>query len=153
MHLLNITCTYCSYSTIITCKCLWKRAKHSFLLCSIPLSCLVMNKICLNQTKCLWTNQTSLRFAIDKYRSNYSTSFTFAITFIVKLISIVYNCLWLIRLHIAAWGQSAHFCTVESISNALTLWGFTNMRTWYKTSIAVLQPEPFALPSSQLQGQ
>ena len=26
-----------------------ERAKHSFLLCPIPLSCLVINKICLNQ--------------------------------------------------------------------------------------------------------
>ena len=53
------------------------------------------------------------------------------ITFTVKIISIVYNCLWLfIRLHIAAWGQSAHFCTAGKIGNALTLWGFTNTCTW-----------------------
>ena len=29
-----------------------ERARHSFLLCPIPLLCLVMNKICLNQTNC-----------------------------------------------------------------------------------------------------
>ena len=29
-----------------------ERAKHSFLLCPILLSCLVMNKICLNQISC-----------------------------------------------------------------------------------------------------
>ena len=28
------------------------RAKHSFLLCPIPLSCLVVNKICLNHRPC-----------------------------------------------------------------------------------------------------
>ena len=28
-----------------------ERAKHRFLLCPIPLSCLVINKICLNQVR------------------------------------------------------------------------------------------------------
>ena len=31
-----------------------KRAKHSFLLCPMLLSCLVMNKICLNQSMLFW---------------------------------------------------------------------------------------------------
>ena len=47
-----------------------ERAKHSFLLCLILLSCLVMNKICLNQPRLLtaafifYTHMLSLKFCM-----------------------------------------------------------------------------------------
>ena len=69
--------------------------------------CTHCSYLAIIRCKCLWKNQSSLYF--DKYRSNYSISFIFTITFIVKIISIVNNCLWLfIRLYIAAWEVSLH---------------------------------------------
>ena len=105
----SLLCTHCSYSTIITRK-VFENIKLAFMLIMI--------------------GQTTLS----------SSSFIFTITFTAKIISIVYNCLWLfITLHIAAWGQSAHFC-VRWSPLAMHLLMYMS-----KTSIPVLHLEPVGL--------
>ena len=42
-------CNLCILVWVLVSVCVMERAKHSFLLCPIPLSCLVINKICLNK--------------------------------------------------------------------------------------------------------